>query len=156
MPASIGSVEAELARDARRPRAAAEHEFVAFDLAAVARRRRARTCLLALDAPARDFGVPDEFDAVAASRSCICVDEAIGREVTVLRKVHAARDVHPDAGIERGDGFRVEHLRIDSERAAHFRRPAFLVERVAACGTASADPLRTRPKSLPGSAASSS
>ena len=67
-------------------------------------------------------------DSSAYSRS---LHNAIGREVTVLWKVHPAGDIHPDAGVERRHGVAVEHLRIDTQSAAHFRRPGFLVQRMA-------------------------
>ena len=91
----------------------------------------ARTCLLAARCATRHFGVPDEFHARRRKPVLHLGHEAIRREVTVLWKVDAAGDVHPDAGVERRRRFRVEHLRIDAQSATHFRGPDLLVERMA-------------------------
>ena len=121
--------QAQLVRERRRPRAAAEHELVRLDLAASARRRgpdRPAT----FDAPARDLGVPRELGALRRDPVLQLRDEAIRRQVTVLRKVHGAGDVHPNAGIERRRLPGVEHLRSDAERAAELGRADFLVQHV--------------------------
>ena len=105
-------LQAQFAREQRRPRAAAEHELVRFDLVA-ARVVAARICRSPLDAPAGDLGVPDELGALRPRhRSCSWLTKRSGREMTVLRKVHGAGDVHAHAGIERG------HLRPASSASA--------------------------------------
>ncbi len=122
-----GNSQAQLARESRRPGAAAHDEFVRFNFLAI-REFDGANATVRLGCKIEDLAFPGEFHVEPLKLRLQRGHEAVGREMAIQGKVNRAGDIHARAGIERGGLFRVENFRRNAERAGLRGHFGFFVE----------------------------